>query len=78
MSTEPNKLLNDIPLGPNAAVIRVEVVVKNSAFLWRPAPGMSNMGAALHEIIAWPIDRIRLSDTIAESTKKSYQVSFRN
>lgn len=73
LSTEPNKLVNDIPLGPNAAVIIVEVVVKNSAFLWRPAPEMSKMGDALHEIIAWPIDRTRLSDTIAESTKKSNQ-----
>ncbi|CAN6985126.1 unnamed protein product [Brassica rapa subsp. trilocularis] len=70
VSTEPNQLVNDIPLGPNAAVIKVEVVVKDSAFLWRPAPGMSNMGDALHQIIAWPIDRARLSDTTAESTKK--------
>ena len=46
VSTEPNQLVNDIPLGPNAAVIKVEVVVKDSAFLWRPAPGMSNMGDA--------------------------------
>ena len=77
VSTEPNQLVNDIPLGPNAAVIKVEVVVKDSDFLWRPAPRMSNMGDALHQIIAWPIDRARLSDTTAESTKKPNVVSFR-
>ena len=77
LSTDPAKLVNQIPLGPNAAVIKVEVVVKDSAFLWRPAPRMSNMGDALHQIIAWPIDRARLSDTTAESTKKPNVVSFR-
>ena len=32
LSAEPNQLVNDIPLGPNAAVIKIEVVVKDSAF----------------------------------------------
>lgn len=80
LSTEPSELVNGIPLGKNAAVVKVELVVKAAAFLWRPIPGMSKMGDALHETIAWPIDRVRepRQTALDESPKKSTQVSFRD
>lgn len=62
LSTDPAELVNQVPLGPNAAILRVEVVVKSDAFIWRPTPEMTKMGDALHGTIAWPIDKIVLPE----------------
>ena len=58
LSTYPKELVDDIPLGPNAAVVKVTLVVKPDAYLWRPRPSISLMGDAVNETIAWPINRI--------------------
>lgn len=55
-STEPKELVNNAPLGPNAAAVKVE---KPDAYLWRPSSEMFLMGNALHEFIAWPIQKIQ-------------------
>lgn len=80
LSTNPKELLNDIPLGPNAAIVKVEMVVKPGAYLWRPSPAISLMSDALNQTIAWPIDRLHLPDppTMDESNRKSVEVSFCN
>lgn len=62
LSTDPKELVNEIPLGPNAAVVKVRHVVKPDAYLWRPMPGMSLMGDAQDETIAWPINRINVPE----------------
>ncbi|CAA7029303.1 unnamed protein product [Microthlaspi erraticum] len=74
-STDPKELVNDIPLGPNAASVKIQNVVKDDAFLWRPSAEISVMGDALHFNIAWPVDKIR-SPTIPsreDSATKSTQ-----
>ena len=78
LSTDPAKLVNQIPLGPNAAVVKVERVVKSDAFIWRPTTEVTKMGDAVDGTISWPIDKLQLPDphSPTESTKKSNQVSF--
>lgn len=82
LTTEPTEMVNQIPLGPNAAVLRVELVFKPDAFIWRPTPEMIKMGDALHGTIAWPLDKVRLPHSVmsspAEANKKSNQVSLSN
>ena len=51
LSTDPVELVNQVSLGPNAAILRVDLVVKSDAFIWRPTPEMTKMGDALHGII---------------------------
>ena len=57
-STDKKELVNNIPLGPNAAIVTISKVVNKEAFLWRPSADMSFMGDALNENIAWPIDKV--------------------
>ncbi|XP_013631991.1 PREDICTED: uncharacterized protein LOC106337430 [Brassica oleracea var. oleracea] len=66
-STDPKQLVNNIPLGPNAAIVKVEKVLKKNAYLWRPSPEMSTIADALHQSIAWPIQKI---DIINQSPKR--------
>lgn len=35
-STDPKKLVNNIPLGPSAAIVKVDRVVNEDGSLWRP------------------------------------------
>lgn len=60
-SVDPNSLVNNIPIGPNAAIVTVEKVFNEEAFLWRPISAeILTMGKTLHENIAWPIQHIKL------------------
>lgn len=60
ISTEPSQMVDNIPLGPNAAIVKVEKVINKDAYLWRPSPQMSVIGDALDNEIAWPIQKIEL------------------
>ncbi|CAA7017634.1 unnamed protein product [Microthlaspi erraticum] len=72
-STDPKEMVNNIPLGPNAAVLKITKVIKNDAYLWRPSAEMFLMGAAIDTTIAWPIHKIEfvVKATQAESARKS-------
>jgi len=78
LSTDGEELVDGRPLGHGAAAIKIVLVVKPGAYLWRPNPPISLMRDALNETIAWPIDRLHLLDLPAtdESTKKTHRVSF--
>ena len=58
-SKDQKDLVNNVPLGPNAAIVTVSKVVNKEAFLWRPNADMSLMGDALHKNIACPIHKIQ-------------------
>lgn len=57
-STDPNKLVNNIPLGPSAAIVKVDRVVNEEGFLWRPNAKKMKIGDALYENIPWHIHKI--------------------
>uniref|UniRef100_A0A1J3DKH8 DUF8039 domain-containing protein n=1 Tax=Noccaea caerulescens TaxID=107243 RepID=A0A1J3DKH8_NOCCA len=59
-STDPKALLNNIPLGPNAAIVKIDVVFKEAVYLWRPTSEMLLVTDALGVEIAWPIDKVEL------------------
>lgn len=61
-STDPNTLVNNILLGPNAAVVKIDRVLKEDGSLWRPNEEMLVMGDALGENIAWPIRKISMAN----------------
>ncbi|CAA7045654.1 unnamed protein product [Microthlaspi erraticum] len=73
LSTDPKEFLNHIPLGPNAAIVKVDIVLKADAYLWRPNEEISKMGDAVNQNIAWPIHKIHLATATTPdgSTKKS-------
>lgn len=81
LSTDPKQLVDNIPLGPNADVVKVEKVIKKEAYLWRPSPDMSTIGDALHLSITWPIqktDMINKSPNRVSPLSSSPRVNFLN
>ena len=56
-STDLKQLVSNILFGPNAAIVKIEKVIKKEA-LWRPSPEMSTIDDALRLSIAWPIQKI--------------------
>ncbi|CAA7018863.1 unnamed protein product [Microthlaspi erraticum] len=74
-STDPKDLVNNIPLGPNAASLKVVHVERGNAFLWRPSAEMSVLSDALNENLAWPIDKVQLVNpaTSPEKTARNSQ-----
>lgn len=59
-STDPKEMVNNMPLGPNAAIVKVETVFNKEAYLWRQSASRLVMGDALNQNIAWPIHNIQL------------------
>ncbi|CAA7042281.1 unnamed protein product [Microthlaspi erraticum] len=39
-STDPKATVNSIPLGPNAAIVKIDSVLKEAVYLWRPTSEM--------------------------------------
>lgn len=74
-STDPKEMVNNIPLGPNAAIVTVTKVVNKEAFLWRPSADMSFIGDALHENIAWPIHKVHFIQPQARQESLSKNTS---
>lgn len=60
-SSDPKVLVNNIPLGPNATKVRVEIAKEPGAFLWRPTAHMNSIEEAVNAEIAWPSDKVVLS-----------------
>jgi len=58
-STGRQELVNNMPLGPSAAIVKVEKVFNKAAYLWRPSPGKFVMGDVLNENNAWPLHSIQ-------------------
>lgn len=72
-SDDPKELVNNIPIGPAAAMVKVVKVVKKDAYLWRPTPDMYLIGHALEEYVVWPIKNTspKASSPIASSHKSA-------
>lgn len=71
--------MNCAPIGPNAAIVSVDVVLKTDAFLWRPSADMVMMGDALNGNIVWPLEKIQfinLSPREESPKRSSPMVSF--
>lgn len=78
-STNPKHMVHNIPLGQNAAEVKIDLVLKEAVYLWRPTAELLLMVDALNASIAWPIDKIELINQNAgdESVlSKSLGVSF--
>lgn len=63
VSDDPNQLVNDVPLGPDAMIIFVENPTKLDAFVWRPTTSFSLIGEAKDNIVAWPKNSVVLHST---------------
>ncbi|CAE5959401.1 unnamed protein product [Arabidopsis arenosa] len=78
-STNKDELIDNIPLGLNAVILIVDLVLKPEACLWRPSPEMFVMGDALKTKIAWPVHRLELMDAPEEAVgRKSSTPSASN
>uniref|UniRef100_A0A0D3CU61 Uncharacterized protein n=2 Tax=Brassica oleracea var. oleracea TaxID=109376 RepID=A0A0D3CU61_BRAOL len=59
-STDPDDLVNDIPLGPGVAIVKVDVAVVEDAYQWRPVSDeMFLMSHAVKMKISWPLNKIQ-------------------
>lgn len=83
-SIDPKQMVNKIPLGPNAAMMRIDKVINKEAYLWRPSEDMTVMGDALFENIAWPISKVQLcnlqptEEAVYERASDSKEASLYN
>lgn len=66
-SSDPNQIINGIPLGPDAKIIWMDNPKKEDAFLWRPIVGMTCIGEAIGKKIAWPESTV-VVETVNAST----------
>lgn len=57
-STDPKAMVQNIPLGPNAMRVWVDLAKKPDAFLWRPTAEMTSIEEAVGCTIAWPADKV--------------------
>ncbi|PRQ15801.1 hypothetical protein RchiOBHm_Chr7g0177401 [Rosa chinensis] len=56
-------LVNDIPLGPNAMIVWVDIPTCPEAFLWRPTPNMTYIEDAIGTKVAWPANKVVLENS---------------
>lgn len=59
-STNPKQMINNIPLGLNAAIVKVDLVLKEVVYLWRSTAGILVMADAIYADIAWPIGNLEV------------------
>lgn len=67
MSTDPKTMVDNIPLGPKAVVVRVVRVFVEDGDLWRPNDKLFYIGDALDEKIPWPDHKIVMTNTAADN-----------
>ncbi|CAL9239814.1 unnamed protein product, partial [Arabidopsis halleri] len=60
-----------MPLGLKAATVKITLVVKPDAYLWRPTTEIPFMADALNETIAWPFDRLKQQVQPEDANRKS-------
>ncbi|KAK9943326.1 hypothetical protein M0R45_008938 [Rubus argutus] len=58
ISSDPKELVNQIPLGPNAMKVWVDIPNIPDAFLWRPTSNMTFIQQAQGKTVAWPVERV--------------------
>lgn len=59
LSTDPNDACHNVPLGPNASKVWVEVAKIGNAMVWRPNPEIEYISDAIGSVVAWPNDKIK-------------------
>ncbi|CAA7027682.1 unnamed protein product [Microthlaspi erraticum] len=59
-STDPKATVNNIPLGPNAAIVKIDRVFNEAVYLWRPTSEMLLVNDAIGVEIAWQADKVEL------------------
>lgn len=57
-SNDPEKTVHNVPLGPNAVRVWVDIVKVNNAAVWRPSYEIEFMEDAFGTCIAWPEDKV--------------------
>lgn len=69
-SSDPDHIINGIPLGPNAVIVWVDNPKNQDAYLWRPIVGMTCIREAVGKKIAWPESKLgfeKVNNTIAHT-----------
>ncbi|PRQ34073.1 putative transposase, Tnp1/En/Spm [Rosa chinensis] len=62
-SNDPKMLVNDIPLGPNAMIVWVDIPTCPESFLWRPTPNMTYIEDVIGTKVAWPANKVVLENS---------------
>lgn len=71
-------MVDNIPLGKNAAIVKIDLIVKAASYVWRPSATVLVISDALDQEVPWPINKIEIITQNAgdDSVRKSPGVSF--
>ncbi|XP_012850059.1 PREDICTED: uncharacterized protein LOC105969828 [Erythranthe guttata] len=72
VSFDPKDLVDQIPLGPNAIKVLVNVPIQPNAFLWRPTPNMTFIKESRGKTIAWHSERVILQSEEESGEEENY------
>ncbi|XP_050942277.1 uncharacterized protein LOC127149924 [Cucumis melo] len=61
-SNDPTAMVHHIPIGPHAIRVWIDVAKKPNAYLWRPTSEMTCIEEALGSTVAWPSDKVIISE----------------
>ncbi|CAE5959422.1 unnamed protein product [Arabidopsis arenosa] len=72
-STDPAQMVDNIPLGKNAAIVKIDLIVKAASYVWRPSATVLVISDALDQEVPWPINKIEIITQNAgdDSVRKS-------
>ncbi|KAL0815353.1 hypothetical protein Bca101_071797 [Brassica carinata] len=68
---EPKALVDNLPLGPNAVKVFVDVVHVPDIFLWRPSPEMTYLRDSVKQFVAWPADKCVFENNTESPSRRS-------
>jgi len=71
-------MIDNIPLGKNAAIVKIVNVLKEAAYVWRPTLDIFVIPDAVDHEIPWPIKSLEIIIHTAENSTmiRSPRVSF--
>lgn len=76
LSNDPSELINNIPLGPDAMKILIDIPRKPEVFLWRPTSSCTHIGEAKDDVVAWPAGRVILHSIENSEKEDNVVINF--
>ncbi|XP_020876981.1 uncharacterized protein LOC110227332 [Arabidopsis lyrata subsp. lyrata] len=59
-------MINNIPIGINACIVKIDLVLRDMAYLWRPTSDLHVMADAMNREIQWPLTKMKRISQNAE------------
>lgn len=59
MSTDPEDKCHNVPLGPNASKVSVDLIKIGNAKVWRPNSEFVFISDAVGSVVPWPTEKVK-------------------